>query len=181
MENWTDLRNFPLWQSRQYVYLIKADIFIWPNSRQYWYLCASLVAQLIKNPLQCRRPGFNPWIETIPWRRDKWPAPVFLSFPFGSDGKESTCSVGGLGLIPGFERSPGGGHGNSLQYSCLENLKDRGAWWATVHGPQRVGHNWVTKHLGTFMGFCITPSSCFSLEKWSSFKVHGHRTLINLH
>ena len=46
---------------------------------------------------------------------------------------------------------------------------------------QRVGHNWVTKHIGTFMGFCITPSSCFSLEKWSSFKVHMSRTLSNLH
>ena len=37
------------------------------------------------------------------------------------------------GLIPGSERSPGGGHGNPLQYSCLENSMDRGAWWATVH------------------------------------------------
>ena len=39
-----------------------------------------------------------------------------------------------VGLIPGLERSPGGGHGNPLQYSCLENLMDRGAWRATVHG-----------------------------------------------
>ena len=38
-----------------------------------------------------------------------------------------------MGLIPGLGRSPGGGHGNPLQYSCLENLMDRGAWWATVH------------------------------------------------
>ena len=38
------------------------------------------------------------------------------------------------GLIPGLERSPGGGHGNPLQYSCLENPTDRGTWWATVHG-----------------------------------------------
>ena len=37
------------------------------------------------------------------------------------------------GLTPGLERSPGGGHGNPLQYSCLENPMDRGAWWATVH------------------------------------------------
>jgi len=41
------------------------------------------------------------------------------------------------GLIPGMKRSPGGGHGNPLQYSCLENPMDRGAWWATVHGSQR--------------------------------------------
>ena len=42
--------------------------------------------------------------------------------------------IGDLGLIPGSGRSPGGGHGNPLQYSCLENPVDRGAWWATVHG-----------------------------------------------
>ena len=45
-----------------------------------------------------------------------------------------------MGLIPGLGRSPGGGHGNPLQYSCLENPMDRGAWRATVHGSQRVGH-----------------------------------------
>ena len=56
-----------------------------------------------------------------------------LGFPGGSDGKESACNVGDLGLIPGLRRSPGGGHGNSLQYSCLENPMDRGAWWVTVH------------------------------------------------
>ena len=44
----------------------------------------------------------------------------------------SACNVGDLGLIPGLGKSPGGGHGNSLQYSCLENAMDRGAWWATV-------------------------------------------------
>ena len=44
-------------------------------------------------------------------------------------------------LIPGLGRSPGEGNGNPLQYSCLENHMDRGAWWATVHGLQRVGHN----------------------------------------
>ena len=47
--------------------------------------------------------------------------PVFLGFPGHSDGKESACSVGDLSLIPGLGRSPGGGQGNPLQYSCLEN------------------------------------------------------------
>ena len=55
-------------------------------------------------------------------------------FPGGSAGKESACNVGDLGLIPGLGRSPGGGHGNRLQYSCLENSMDRGAWRAVVHG-----------------------------------------------
>ena len=55
-------------------------------------------------------------------------------FPCGSDGKESACDVGDQGSIPGSGRYPGEGHGNPLQYSCLENPMDRGAWWATVHG-----------------------------------------------
>ena len=49
----------------------------------------------------------------------------------GSEGKESACNAGDLGLIPGLGRSPGEGNGYPLQYSCLENFKDRGAWWAT--------------------------------------------------
>ena len=48
--------------------------------------------------------------------------------------KKSACNAGDLGLIPGSGRSPGEGNGNPLQYSCLENSMDRGAWWATVHG-----------------------------------------------
>ena len=52
----------------------------------------------------------------------------------GSDGKESACSVGDLGLIPGSERSPGEGNGSPRQYPCLESPMDRGAWRATVHG-----------------------------------------------
>ena len=59
---------------------------------------------------------------------------LHLGFPGGSDNKESACNVGDLCSIPGLGRSPGGGHGNPLQYSCLENLIDRGAWRAIVHG-----------------------------------------------
>jgi len=55
-----------------------------------------------------------------------------LGFPSGSDGKESACSAGDWGLIPGQGRSPGEGNSYPLQYSCLENLIDRGTW-ATVH------------------------------------------------
>ena len=60
-----------------------------------------------------------------------------LSFPGGSDGKESACNAGDLGSIPGLERSPGEGNGNPLQYSCLENPMDREAWWAAVHGGHK--------------------------------------------
>ena len=55
-------------------------------------------------------------------------------FPCGSDGKESAGNAGDLGSIPGSGRSPGERNGYPLQYSCLENSMDRGAWWATVHG-----------------------------------------------
>ena len=54
--------------------------------------------------------------------------------PGGSDSKDSTCNAGDLDLILESGRSPGGGHGNPLQYFCLENPMDRGGWWATVHG-----------------------------------------------
>ena len=61
-------------------------------------------------------------------------------FPGGSDGKASACNTGDSGLIPELGRSPGEGNGNPLQYSCLENPMDRGAWWATVH---RVPKSWT--------------------------------------
>ncbi|CAI9151972.1 unnamed protein product [Rangifer tarandus platyrhynchus] len=58
----------------------------------------------------------------------------------GSDGKEFTCSAD-LALILGWGRCPRVGNGNPVQYSCLENSKDRGARWAIVHGIARVGHD----------------------------------------
>ena len=57
-----------------------------------------------------------------------------MGFPGVSDGKESACNAGDPGLIPGLGRSPGEGNGYPIQYSCLENFIDRGAWWATVLG-----------------------------------------------
>ena len=56
-----------------------------------------------------------------------------MGFSGGSDDKETACNAGDLGLISGSGRSPGEGHGNPPQYSCLENPMDRGAWWATIH------------------------------------------------
>ena len=64
-----------------------------------------------------------------------------LGFPCSSAGRESACNVGDLGSFPGLGISPGGVHGNPLQYSCLENPMDREAWRATVHGSHRVGHH----------------------------------------
>ena len=59
-------------------------------------------------------------------------------FPSSSDNKESTCKARDVSSIPGSGRSPGEGIGYPLQYSCLENFMDKGAWWATVHGVTKI-------------------------------------------
>ena len=70
---------------------------------------------------------------------DKW-----LSFPGGSDGKESACNAEHLGSILVSGRSSGEGNGNLLQYPCLNNPMDRGPGGLQSMGSQRVGHDWVT-------------------------------------
>ena len=67
----------------------------------------------------------------------------FRGFPGASNGKESAHNAGDPGLIPGSGRSPEGGHGNTLQYSCLENSMDRGAWQATVYGVAK-SRTWLS-------------------------------------
>ena len=84
--------------------------------------------------------------------------------PGGSDGKESACRAGDPGSLSGLWRFPGGGHGNPLQYSCLENPMDRGAWWVTVHGVAnsqtqlRVFHFLPVSDI-QFMGLCPVKTS----------------------
>ena len=68
-----------------------------------------------------------------------------MGFPGISDSKESICNAGDPVSFPGSGRFPGEGNGTLLQYSCLENPMDRGAWKATVHGVARVGHDLVAK------------------------------------
>ena len=68
-----------------------------------------------------------------------------MGFPHSSVNKSSAGNAGDLGSILGSGRSPGEGNGNPLQYSCLENSMERGAWQATVHGVARVGHDLATK------------------------------------
>ena len=65
---------------------------------------------------------------------------MIKGFPGGSDGKESACNSGDPGLIPRLGRSPREGNGNPLQYSCLENSMDKGAWWTTV---DEVAKSWT--------------------------------------
>ena len=86
----------------------------------------SLIAQLVKNLPAMQG---TPSVGKICCRRDRLPTPVFLGFPCGSAGKQSACSAGDLGLIPGLGRSPGEGKGYPLQYSGLENSMD-----CIVHG-----------------------------------------------
>ena len=88
-----------------------------------------------------------------------------LDFPGGSDDKASVYNAGDLGLIPGLGRFPGEGNGNPLQYSCLENPMNGGAWCRLLSmGSQRVGHDWATS-LSLFTPLLINPkvfpqSSC---------------------
>ena len=89
---------------------------------------ASLVAQLEENLPAMKEILVQFLGQEISWRRDRLSTPVFMGFPGGSYSKESACNAGGLGLIPGLGRSPGGEHGNPHQYSCLENPEDRKAW-----------------------------------------------------
>ena len=106
----------------------------------------SLVAQLVKNPPAMQETPVRLLVRKIPWRRDRLPTPVFLGFPGSSDGKQSACNAGDLGSIPELGSSPGGGHGNPLQSSCLE----------TPHGQRRlVGYClWGCKELDTTEKLC---------------------------
>ena len=114
------------------------------------------------------------WVGKIPYRQDRLLTPVYLGFPGGSDGKESTCNLGDLGSIPGLGRSPGGRACNPLQYSCLENPMDRGAWRAIVQpmGSQRVRHDLVTKAQQVSM--CIISNiSTLCLHSWHKLQKLG--------
>ena len=96
---------------------------------------ASLTAQLVNNQPAMQGTLVNSWVRKTHWRRDRLPIPVFVGFPVGSAGKESTCNVGDLGSTPGLGRSPGEGKGYPLQYSGLENSMDY-----IVHG---VANSWT--------------------------------------
>ena len=139
---------------------------------------------------QCTRPGFDPWVSKIPWRREWQLTPVFLpgkshgqrsllgyspwgckrvgydlvakqGFPSGSDSKGSACNAGDPVLIPGSGRSPGEGYGSPLQYSCLENSMGRGAWWATVHGAAESD---MTKQLTLSLNFHLVTKQQYFLS-----------------
>ena len=103
--------------------------------------------------LEC---SFDPWVSKVTWRRAWQPTPVLLPeeshaqrslvgySPWGCKESYMTEQLnwGGTFSIPGLRSSPGGDHGNPLQYSCLKNLMHRGAWRATVHSVAKNWHDW---------------------------------------
>ena len=72
---------------------------------------------------------------------------MFLSFPGGSVVKNPPANAGNARSVSGLGRSPEGGNGNPLQYSCLGNPMDGGAWWAIIHALKRVRHDLVNIHV----------------------------------
>ena len=94
-------------------------------------------------------------------------------FPGGSEVKASACNAGDLGSIPGSGRYPGEGNGNPLQYSCLENPMDSGAWWATVHG--------VAKSQTRLSELTFTYTTSPILKKPCINKIHDGETIYSVY
>ena len=120
---------------------------------------------------------------------------IYVGFPGGTSGKEPTCQFRRWkrhGFDPWSARSPGGGHGNPLQYSCLENSTDRGAWQATVHGviksrtrprmhtPAWIYVQWAITRVQQiingprFPNSCVPISRCF-LRYWTGINQRQSR------
>ena len=103
-----------------------------------------------------------------------------MVFPHSSVDKEYACNVGDPRSIPRLGRSPGEGNGYTLQYSCLEYPLDRRAWWATVHGVARVGHDLATKppppnylYFDLFHHICILEDIGLSEQRITALTSHG--------
>ena len=140
------------------------------------------MAQLVKHPPATRRPRFDFWVGKIPWRRNSLPTPVFIGFPGGSAGKESTCNEGDLGSTPRSRRAPGGGDGSPRQYPCLGNPVDRGAWRATVHGVAFPDMHSLTHSAGIYWLPTLYKTACMELhpahrdvESWGGKTRHAHQ------
>ena len=103
-----------------------------------------------------------------------------LGFPGGSVGKEFACNEGELGLIPRSRRSPGEGNGYCLHYSCLENSRDRGAWWTTIHEVTE-NRTWLNNinilETSTINNCCfIYQNKCLSKHSFQLIEPKGMRT-----
>ena len=99
------------------------------------------------------------------------------SFPTGTSGRDPPANSGDVRdmcSIPGSGRSPGGGHGNLLQYSCLENSMDRGAWWAMVHGAAKSRTRLKRQHVSTNETRNVCGPSEYDATSFTSAKVKPH-------
>ena len=108
------------------------------NDKRWARQKASLIAQLVKNLPAMQETLVQFLGQEDPLEKNRLPNPVFLGFPCGSAGKESTCNVGDLGSIPGLGRSSGEGKGYPLQYSGLENPMDRIVHWVKNSWTQLI-------------------------------------------
>ena len=160
-----------------------------PQRHGYW----SCVLQLLEPPLKSTPPLHNWWKSESSnedpakpkiyknLKNTRW-LHFFLTiyfyfiyhlshrgFPGGSDGKESACNAGDSGSSPGLGRSPGEGHGNPLQYSCLENSTDRGAWWATVHGVAK-NKTWSSDQHFHIFNLAVLQLPC---NTWASLQLYA--------
>ena len=146
---WTQRLGCLTWDSILPLFEGKFCVFgIHPN-------CASLAVQVVNNPSAMQtRPWFDSWVGKIPWKRIRLPVPVFLGFPSGSNGKESSLNAEDLGLIPGLGRSLGGGYGNLLQSSCLEN--PHGHRSRVGYGPWSHKESDMTEQLSTVQLYYIS-------------------------
>ena len=102
-----------------------------PGSSIHGILQARILQWLFPPPGDLPHPGIEPMSLALAGR-------FFTA-------ESPSCNIGGWGTMTEWGRFPGIGNGDPLQYSCLENSTDRGAWWANVHRVARVGHNLVTK------------------------------------
>ena len=151
--SWRTRRVTSPWQTLSALVSYRVTVGL-PWSLRWWRIC-----------LQCR-PWFDSCVRKIAWKRNRLPTPVLLCFPGVSGGEESACNVGDLVSIPGLGRSPGGGHDNPLQCSCLENPMDRGGWRATVQGLERVSSTARFCHLP--WNELFPPENLNFLNFWNS-------------
>ena len=114
-----------------------------------------------------------------------WKRLYQFGFPGGSGSKESACNAGDPGWILGLGRSSGGGNGNPLQYPCLENPMDRGAWWATVHGVPKESD--MTERLTLLLSYQFSKHIMSCLENcpretksYSWVNLYSHHSLIRI-
>ena len=117
-----------------------------------WHQGASLVAQMVKNPTAM----WETWDWSLgwedPWRRERLPTPVFWpgnSIDCGIHRVAKSWTQLSDSLLIQLHWSR---RWYPLHYSCLENSKDRGDWWATVHGVARIRHSWATEHIQLYAG-----------------------------